>query len=312
MKQVSILGVVAFLLLLIGCNSSSSKPMVVDITPRSDAFIVGVGEYKNNIRPLYGVEKDLKNIRKLLKYLNINNITTLRDDEATLHDIRKLFYSYINSNKNHKDNIFLFYFSGHGIQVDDKNGDEKDKKDEATALYDLALDDKNFIEEGVLLDDELSYLLSQIHSKKILIFDKCHSGSSHREGFKPFVKSIDGEYKLSSSFLNKIDKNIKSKKILTNFIVFSATKDNQEAEDSPLGGLFTNSLIDGIIKKKADFNHNSLITISELEKFCAKNITSLAVDISKKYKISLKGDYTPSFSPKERKEETVQSIFNIK
>ena len=308
------------LIFLIGCTPNPTvkkievtkqKVTYINNNPRSDALVIGVGKYKNKIRPLHGVEKDLKNIKKLLGYLNINNITTLQDDKASLSDVRRAFNNYIRSDKNRFGNIFLFYYSGHGVQVVDKNRDEVDKKDEATALYDIALDDKNFITDGILLDDELHSMLGKIKSKKILIFDKCHSGSSHR-GYNPYIKAVEGEYKILPKFLKKIEAKSRVKKELTDFVLFSATKDDQEAEDSPIGGLFTNSFIDGILYKKADMNSDNKITVSELEKFCAINISNLAVNISKKYNVGVKGKFDPSFVPKEIRGQNISSIFNLK
>ncbi len=307
-------------LFIIGCTSNrierkfhtpKSQTNYINHNPRSDAFIVGVGEYKNNIRPLDGVKKDLVNIKRLFKYLNINSVTTLKNNKATLKNIREVFTNYIHSSKNRKGNRFIFYYSGHGVQVTDESGDEKDKKDEATALYDIDLNDKDFITQGILLDDELHSLLAQIESNKIIIFDKCHSGSSHR-GYNPFIKSVNGEYKLLPKFLKNINKHIKNMNKLKNYVIFSATKDDQEAEDSPIGGLFTNSFIDGILYKKADINQDNKITVAELEKFCGKNISTLAVNISKKNSnISLKGAFDPYFIPKKVKNKTISSIFNI-
>ena len=311
---------IILLILLIGCTTNapmkkievdSSKMTYINNNPRTDALVIGVGKYKNRIRPLYGVEKDLKNIKKLFKFLNIDSITTLKDDKATLSDVRKAFNKYIKSDKNRFGNIFIFYYSGHGVQVVDENRDEKDKKDEATALYDIAINNKGLITEGILLDDELHSILNQIKSKKVLIFDKCHSGSSHR-GYNPYIKAVIGEYNLSSKFLENINSNIKSKSKIKNFVLFSATKDDQEAEDSPIGGLFTNSFIDGILYKKADINNDNRITVAELEKFCTTNISNLAVNISKKHiGINLKGNFDPYFAPIKARNKTISSIFNI-
>ena len=312
---------IILMLFMVGCTPnptvnkrevSLKKIKQINHNPRTDALVIGVGKYKNNIRQLYGVQKDLVNIKNLFKYLHIKHITTLENENASLKDVREAFNSYIQSDKNRKGNRFIFYYSGHGVQVIDKNGDEEDKKDEATALHDINLDDKDFISEGVLLDDELHSLLAQIESKKILIFDKCHSGSSHR-GYNPYIKAVEGEYELSPKFLEDIKKNIKSQKPLKDFVIFSATKDDQEAEDSPIGGLFTNSFIDGILYKKADSNGDNRITVSELEKFCAMNIADLAVNIPKIYRgVTLKGKFDPLFSPQEAKEKTISSIFDIK
>ena len=276
---------------------------------RKDALVVGVGEYKNNVETLFGVEKDLKKIRKLLNYFHVNTITTLEDSRATLSSVKREFYKYIHSKKNVKGNIFIFYYSGHGVQVDDANGDELfDRKDEATALYDFEINRQKAITKGVLLDDDLGNLLAKIKSKKILIFDKCHSGSSHRAS-NPFVKSINGKYKLSSKFLRSINNKKRVKKI-KDYIVFSATKDNQKAEDSPEGGLFTNSFVNGILNKTADTNRDKKITLSELKQFCKRNIHLLAKRINKKYKVKLKGNAEPLFIFSRGLNGSIDSIFD--
>lgn len=65
--------------------------------------------------------------------------------------------------------ICLIYFSGHGVQVTDYNGDEADGKDEA--LYTS--------NNTVVLDDELHSLFSQFVRGVHVLFisDSCHSGS---------------------------------------------------------------------------------------------------------------------------------------
>lgn len=63
----------------------------------------------------------------------------------------------------------LIYYSGHGVQLPDKNNDEIDGKDEAFVL-------KNF---DLLLDDDIGKIIKEhFHGEKlILIADACHSGT---------------------------------------------------------------------------------------------------------------------------------------
>jgi metacaspase-1 len=67
--------------------------------------------------------------------------------------------------------LFLLYFSGHGGQIKDHDGDEKDHKDETWCLYD-----------GHYLDDELYAALQQFKTgtRIVLISDCCHSGGIRR------------------------------------------------------------------------------------------------------------------------------------
>ena len=286
--------------------------LTTSLFSRSDAFIVGVGEYQNDIASLWGVEKDIKNIEKLFRHLAIDNIQIIKDEQATLQNIRNLFNNYINSPQNNPNNSFIFYYSGHGVQVDDIDGDEADGKDEGTALYDLDIKpNEDTITGGLLLDDELYTILGKIKSKKILILDKCHSDSSHRGRV---VKSLPPEdYNITNEFWQDIQKvTFNAENILTDVVIFSASQAEEEAEDSPFGGLFTNSIIDGILYKKADLNHNGIITVEELQRFCRYDVSRLATHINKSTGDGLKGDFAPQFRPTEILNHSIESIFNTK
>ena len=73
-----------------------------------------------------------------------------------------------------KGDLFFLTYSGHGGQVADTSGDEKegDKKDETWCLYD-----------GQLIDDELYFELSKFGAgvRILVLSDSCHSGTVTRE-----------------------------------------------------------------------------------------------------------------------------------
>ncbi len=108
---------------------------------QSYALVVGVGQYKNldHSRFLRGVPKDIKHIKEILKTLGVTDIYSLMNYNATRAGVISELKKYIKSRKNRQGNIFIFYYTGHGVQVYDKNGDERDGKDEAFALYDVSI-----------------------------------------------------------------------------------------------------------------------------------------------------------------------------
>ena len=70
----------------------------------------------------------------------------------------------------------IFYYSGHGGQTGDDNGDEIDGYDEFIAMYDTITDTVGFV--NVLTDDDLAGLLGNLESEHIVvILDSCFSGS---------------------------------------------------------------------------------------------------------------------------------------
>ncbi len=82
----------------------------------------------------------------------------------------------------------VFYFSGHGQQVKDNNGDELDGLDESIVPYDAAMRFEPGKYEGDLhfRDDELGEPMTALRKKLgknghlLLILDSCHSGTGTR------------------------------------------------------------------------------------------------------------------------------------
>lgn len=69
----------------------------------------------------------------------------------------------------------IFQYSGHGSRVYDRSGDETDR-------YDSAICPVDFLDAGVILDDELAeiYALVPPGQRLIILSDSCHSGKSQR------------------------------------------------------------------------------------------------------------------------------------
>ena len=91
---------------------------------------------------------------------------------TTVADITNAFRAQL-INKCKPGDYALFYYSGHGTQIPDQNGDEADGKDEAIVPYDAG----NTI-ESYITDDQLGAWTSQIKAAETLvILDSCHSGT---------------------------------------------------------------------------------------------------------------------------------------
>jgi hypothetical protein len=74
-----------------------------------------------------------------------------------------------------RDSLVIFYYSGHGGQTPDGNGDESDGFDEFIAMYDTDLVSGQFV--NILTDDDLNTLLANLESENIIvILDSCYSG----------------------------------------------------------------------------------------------------------------------------------------
>ena len=150
------------------------------------ALLVGVGQYER-FPDLHGIGRDLEIMREVARALGFeeSQIRVLADAAATRDGIAAAFDNWLIDAVGPDDRA-LFYFSGHGYQIDDRDGDESDGKDEILVAHDAGT-----LEEltGVLVDDELAGWFDRLRTDEVLVFlDSCHSGSAIKAwGLDPAV-----------------------------------------------------------------------------------------------------------------------------
>jgi metacaspase-1 len=158
------------------------------------------------------------------------------------------------------DNL-LATFSGHGGQVPDANGDEKDRMDETWVLYNRQM-----------VDDELYSLFGTFKpGVRIAIFsDSCHSGTVAKDAMdavgpdrmarsvnggdsqQPRVKGMPDEvvrsvYEANKDEYDEIQKSLPpfdKANIGASVILTSGCQDNQTSLDGDKNGLFTQTLLE--------------------------------------------------------------------
>ena len=144
------------------------------------ALLIAINDYKGTENDLKGCLNDQEDMEDLLfgKY----QIVKMKNEECTVSNVKNKIEEIAQS-LNSGDR-FIIHYSGHGTQVIDANGDEKDGYDEALYLYD-----------GVLIDDDINKILSQIQDGVtcLVLLDSCFSGTATREiGVKPkFIRLFD-------------------------------------------------------------------------------------------------------------------------
>ncbi|HHB93797.1 MAG TPA: caspase family protein [Campylobacterales bacterium] len=267
------------------------------------ALIVGV----NSVGSFLFIETDVQLMENLLTKAGFK-VKTLKGSKASLQKIREEFKRIHNLNLT-KEDTFLFYYTGHGGKMRDIN---PKKVDNFFALSHTSFVNDHTIGGGVLSDKEYSMLLHNIKAKKISIVDACYSGTIYKNLSTPkYIKSISPKG-LGQIFqrANSVE-SFKSYK-LENFINISATNDNQTAENSPLGSIFTVALTNLI---KANPN----ITFATLEKELRRAIKPTARKIAKAREIvdrypiyrALRGNFTPEMhtSPLAMEQLRVKDIF---
>ena len=254
------------------------------------ALVIGISEYAPGVNQLRGPREDARNMEKLLKDsmgYQAAEIKVLIDRQATRENILRTMQEWLVDQTAPGDDV-LFYFSGHGAQRPDQNGDEADGYDETLVPTDVRVE-KDGTASNMITDDEIEQILSRLegrHSK--VIIDSCHSGTVTRgiflehesaktpvglsRGAKPVAKSFINAHRAEESFVPG----------QSNRIVWTAVSAWQKALvdfESNHGSVFTNRFIEGLRDRKADRNRDGKVTNSELldylqvesDAFCKRN-----------------------------------------
>ncbi len=142
--------------------------------------------------------------------------------------------------------IFFLTYSGHGGQVPDTNGDEKDNDgmDETWCLYDRQL-----------VDDELYALWSKFKKgvRILVLSDSCHSGTvtravppflsgGPRQRVMPWITCGKKVYAAHKAAYDGIQASLKSSEktpVRASVLLVSGCQDNQTSMDGNRNGLFT-------------------------------------------------------------------------
>lgn len=133
--------------------------------PKGMALLVGI---KDPIA-CAAAEKDVDNIHRILYPLGYD-VRTLKTETGTKDNILR-FLRYA-AGRIEPEDIFVFYFAGHGGQQPNIGSDwEQDGQDETLIAYD-----------GWIRDDELNeiWLLFKPGARILMISDSCNSGTNYR------------------------------------------------------------------------------------------------------------------------------------
>jgi metacaspase-1 len=148
---------------------------------RIRALLVGIDEYERpDIPSLRGCVNDVALVRLLLKrYLGVPNedIRVVVNQRATKENILRRLAATIE--RAAPGDVVVFYFSGHGSQIRDRDGDELDDGlDELLCPYDMDWDRRTY-----LIDDDLDAMFRAIPPDVLLeaFFDCCFWGAGPRE-----------------------------------------------------------------------------------------------------------------------------------
>jgi len=196
-------------------NINNFLPNKIIINKNKKALLIGIN-YTGTSNELYGCINDVTSVKeRIIKqgFNNINVITDLTSEKATRANILKQFTNLL-VNSQEGDFLFLFY-SGHGSNIIDKNGDENTGYDQLIVPCDF----------NIILDDQLKTIIQQNLKPNVTlvaIFDSCFSGS---------VLDLRYQYMDSLNY-DKFTENTKELETTGNVIMISGCTDNQTSADS--------------------------------------------------------------------------------
>ena len=171
----------------------------------------------------WGCELDVDNVNRILTAQGFQT-TVLKTAQATHTNVLQALRSAASSLS--KNDIFVFYYSGHGGQQPDSNSstkDEMDGQDETLVAFDRQI-----------IDDELNEVWLSVTEgvRIIMISDSCNSGTNYR--------SI-GTFLNSTPFIPVVDKSAEQR-MKAQLIHYGGCRDGFSSSGYLGGGAFTTAL----------------------------------------------------------------------
>lgn len=168
-----------------------------------------------------------------------------------------------------KDTMVIIYYSGHGGQTPDTNGDEADGYDEFIAMYDTNTIPGGFV--NVLTDDDLDGLLANLESEHIVvILDACFSGSMMDASAMQGAGDLRPRGLVHPTIAPRMDAGVESEAALSELvgpgrlIITGGTGDQITWESDTLqNGVFTYYFVEGLQDSLNDANQDLAISAEE-------------------------------------------------
>jgi len=213
------------------------------------ALLIGVSEYGAGIPPLLSALNDVEAMERVLQNPNLGNFAQVKrllnpDSVAMRIAIQELF-------KNAgKEDLLLFFFSGHGITNDD-NHLYLATRDTAKDNFEATAVDANFIQ---------TQSKSCYSKRQVLILDACYSGA-FANGWH--TKSIGVDIKKQLGAEGRV--------VLTS----SGATQTSFAQEGATLSLYTQYLVEGIETGAADTDNDGNIHVQELHTYAKAKVQAV-------------------------------------
>lgn len=267
------------------------------------ALLIGAGAYPHlpEDSQLRGPPNDVRAMSTFLVRewgFSSSDVRVLLDEEATKAGMLNALRDWLPEATRPGDRVVVYY-SGHGSQVPDENGDERDGMDETFVPTDFGRNGDRA--EDMLIDDELADALKRLGDRQVVfIADSCNSGTVTRS-YTPV--SVDPALEARARYLPfgaapRSIAVVRDEEPIAQdtdvHLTLSAALPHQLAWESGGRGIFTQHLIDGLTDMRADANGNGRLTSAELINFIKPKTESWCEKVAKCRDL----EFTPNLDPK--------------
>lgn len=232
------------------------------------ALLIGVSEYtEKTLKPLPGAVRDVRAIAELLKSHKTSgflekNILLLENPER--YEIEDAIYDTFDTLK--KDDLVIFYFSGHGIV--DRIGQfylaAHNTRKDGERLRDITAVSAKYLQEK---------MTRSLSGQQVIVLDCCFSGAFSKGMTARSDDSVNIQVQLGG----------KGRAVLASS---TSTQYSFEHRDSGFG-IYTHFVLEGVSQGTADFDGDGWISVDELHEYVSCNV--------KKY--CLENDIYPPMTP---------------
>ena len=256
-------------------QSQTEKPLAIKeaeqtLQTGSYAIVVGINDYNSeDISDLKYCENDAKRFADALKAQgwDSNKINILTGSSATYEKIYKSVNSLVGMNMIPRESTVIFFFSGHGVRVDDKN---------YLVPWDGSADQDLVKNRNIKLDEIEESIRNSPFERKLMFIDACRNEFSR------------GSRDISASAFGA-QSSPKGMKIL-----LSTEKGQFSREDDTLkSGIFTYFLADGFANREADTDGDGVVVLGELEVYVAKKMQDYSFKTGKAQRMVSDGECDP-------------------
>lgn len=218
------------------------------------ALLIGINDYLANDpgqeatgawvpQDLNGALNDIRLMRAVLENrfgFAPEQVRTLENQAATRAAILEQLQRFVGGTE--PGDVVYIHFSGHGSQVEDRDGDEADGLDESILPYDART-------AGVpdITDDELGAILAGLATDRAwVVLDSCHSGTATRGSMQLLTRSVQVDPR-GELYPASLPPTSVAGALAAPYVLMTGAADYQSALDGPIDegrhyGLFSLSM----------------------------------------------------------------------